>query len=212
VSHTNNCCVWKMFALPLPEARPVRLGRESVGSAVSRRCKLPVSGILPRGVGCQILWVAVAASCQRWKPCSWFSFLFFFMLCALPPAFSLFGPVHLIHSCVSSYSLRALYYYGIDVLFLFLNKLWKLSSHLRGCIQTFPDWVDNEINNNNKYSLRNNTKSYGGKTHWTDSQNSDTTAPSGRELYHLEFSLQAASPETFVYTLVCLGKNCDNSI
>jgi len=27
---------------------------------------------------------------------------------------------------------------------------------------------------------------------------------SGRELYHLQFSLQAASPETFGYTLVCL--------
>jgi hypothetical protein len=35
-----------------------------------------------------------------------------------------------------------------------------------------------------------------------NSQNSDTTAPSGRELYHLQFSLQAASPETFGYTLV----------
>jgi hypothetical protein len=31
---------------------------------------------------------------------------------------------------------------------------------------------------------------------------SDTTAPNGRELYHLQFSLQAASPETFGYTLV----------
>jgi len=31
-------------------------------------------------------------------------------------------------------------------------------------------------------------------------QNSDTTARSGRELYHLQFSLQA-SPETFRYTL-----------
>jgi hypothetical protein len=42
-------------------------------------------------------------------------------------------------------------------------------------------------------------RGYGGKTHYTDSQNSDTTAPSGRELYRLQFSLQAASPETFVY-------------
>jgi hypothetical protein len=34
-------------------------------------------------------------------------------------------------------------------------------------------------------------------------QNSETSAPSGgRELYHLQFSLQAASPETFGYTLV----------
>jgi hypothetical protein len=40
----------------------------------------------------------------------------------------------------------------------------------------------NEINNNNKHSLRSNTKGYGGKTHYTDSQNSDTTASSGREL------------------------------
>jgi hypothetical protein len=29
------------------------------------------------------------------------------------------------------------------------------------------------------------------------------TAPSGRELYHLQFSLQAVSPETFGYALVC---------
>jgi hypothetical protein len=48
---------------------------------------------------------------------------------------------------------------------------------LRGCIQKFPDWVDNEINNN-KHSLRSNTKGYGSKTHYSDSQNSDTTAPS----------------------------------
>jgi hypothetical protein len=33
-------------------------------------------------------------------------------------------------------------------------------------------------------------------------QNCDKTAPSGRELYHLQFSFQAASPETFGYTLV----------
>jgi hypothetical protein len=35
-----------------------------------------------------------------------------------------------------------------------------------------------------------------------DSQNSDTTVPSDRKLYHLQFSLQEASPETFGYTLV----------
>jgi hypothetical protein len=60
----------------------------------------------------------------------------------------------------------------------------------------------NEINNN-KHSLRSNTNGYGSKTHYTDSQNSDTTTPSGRGLYHLQFSLQAASPETFGYTLDC---------
>jgi len=49
---------------------------------------------------------------------------------------------------------------------------------------------------NNTHSLRSNTKGYEGKTRWTDSQNSD------RELYHLQFSLQAASPETFGYAFV----------
>jgi hypothetical protein len=34
------------------------------------------------------------------------------------------------------------------------------------------------------------------------SQNSDITAPSGKELYHLQFSLQAVSPETFGCTLL----------
>jgi hypothetical protein len=75
--------------------------------------------------------------------------------------------------------------------------------NIRGYIQKFPNWVDNEIYAyNNKHSLRSNTKGYGGKTHWNDSQNSDTIASSGRVLYHLQFSLQAASPETFGYTLV----------
>jgi hypothetical protein len=40
------------------------------------------------------------------------------------------------------------------------KKVW-------GCIEKFPDCVDNEINkhNNNKHTLRSNTKGYGGKTH-----------------------------------------------
>jgi hypothetical protein len=42
---------------------------------------------------------------------------------------------------------------------------------------------------------------YGDKTHYTESQNSYITAPSGREQYHSQFSLQVASPETFGYTL-----------
>jgi hypothetical protein len=58
-----------------------------------------------------------------------------------------------------------------------------------------------------KYTLTINTheKQHKGlwrKTHYTDSQNCDTTAPSGRELYHLQFSRQAASPDTFGYTIV----------
>jgi hypothetical protein len=81
----------------------------------------------------------------------------------------------------------------------------------RGCIQKFPDWVDNEINNNNnnnnKHSLRSNTKGYGCKTHLADSQNSETTATSVRELFHWQFSVQAPSSETFGYSLV----RCHNS-
>jgi hypothetical protein len=60
-----------------------------------------------------------------------------------------------------------------------------------GYIQKFPDWVDNEIYAyNNKQSMRSNTKGYGGKTHQTDPQNSDTTALNVRELYHLQLSLR----------------------
>jgi hypothetical protein len=50
----------------------------------------------------------------------------------------------------------------------------RTSFGLRGCIQKFQDLVDNEINNNNEHSLRSNTKGYGGKTHYTDSQNNGT--------------------------------------
>jgi len=61
----------------------------------------------------------------------------------------------------------------------------------------------NEItNNNNEHSLASKTKGYGVKSHVTESYNSDTTAPSGRELYHLQFSLQTASPRTYGYTLI----------
>jgi hypothetical protein len=55
---------------------------------------------------------------------------------------------------------------------------------------------------NNKHWLRSNRKGYGGKTRYTGSQNSNTTATSGRELYYLQFWLYVASPETFGYTLV----------
>jgi hypothetical protein len=41
---------------------------------------------------------------------------------------------------------------------------------IRVCIQKFPDWIDNELkNNNNQHSLKSNTKDYGGKTHYTNS-------------------------------------------
>jgi hypothetical protein len=79
----------------------------------------------------------------------------------------------------------------------------SLAVNIGGYIQKYPNWVDNKIYAyNNKHSLRSNTKGSGGKTHYTDSQNSDTTAPIGRELYHLQFSLQEASSKTSGYTLV----------
>jgi len=63
---------------------------------------------------------------------------------------------------------------------------WQ-SCIIRGCSQKFPDWIYNEIYAYLWcYSLRCNTKGYGGNTHYTDSQNSDTTAPSVKELYHLQ--------------------------
>jgi hypothetical protein len=42
----------------------------------------------------------------------------------------------------------------------------SVSVNIRGCIQKFPDWVDNEIYAYNyKHLLRSNTKGYGGKSH-----------------------------------------------
>jgi len=67
----------------------------------------------------------------------------------------------------------------------------------RGCIQKFPDWVYNENKNSNKHSLRSSTKGYGGKTHYTDSQAINTTAPCGRALYHLQLSLQQGESRNF---------------
>jgi hypothetical protein len=72
-----------------------------------------------------------------------------------------------------------------------MKMLQEQQTGVRGWIWKFPDWVDNEIYTYLwYYYLRSNTKNCGGKTHYTDSQNSDTTAPSGRELYHLQFSLR----------------------
>jgi hypothetical protein len=53
-----------------------------------------------------------------------------------------------------------------ELIRLFITDLELLiyTINIRGCNQKFPDWVDNEINNNNKHLLRsNNTKGYGGK-------------------------------------------------
>jgi hypothetical protein len=47
---------------------------------------------------------------------------------------------------------------------LYTQRMPYLTQRVRGYIQKFPNWVVNEINNN-KHSLRSNTKGYGGKTH-----------------------------------------------
>jgi hypothetical protein len=88
-------------------------------------------------------------------------------------------------------------------------KSKSLRWDVRVTIQKFPDWVDDETNNN-KHSLRSNTKGYGGNTHYTESQNSDATASSGGKLYHLQFRLQAASPETFGYTVIHVALWAEN--
>jgi len=47
-----------------------------------------------------------------------------------------------------------------------VTHIKDLCMSVRGCIQTFPDRVDNEINNNNnKHPLRSNTNGYGDETH-----------------------------------------------
>jgi len=85
----------------------------------------------------------------------------------------------------------------MELVIFLIRWWWIVSFHIiGGCIRKFPDWVDNEVYGYFRYySLRSNTKGY-------DSQNSDTTASSGRELYHLQFSLQETNPETFGYILV----------
>jgi hypothetical protein len=52
----------------------------------------------------------------------------------------------------------------------------------------------------NKHPLKSNAEGYGGKTHQPDSEDSDTTASSGRKLYYYSFSVPVASPGTFGYT------------
>jgi hypothetical protein len=81
-------------------------------------------------------------------------------------------------------------------------QMLKAAANIRGRVQKFPEWFDNEISNNNKHSMRSNTKDCGGETHYTNSQNNDTTTLSGRELCHFQFLLHVASPETFGYTVI----------
>jgi hypothetical protein len=51
--------------------------------------------------------------------------------------------------------------------FSLFNDAVSIAEFIWDCSQKkFPDWFDNEINNNkNKHSFRSNKKGYGGKTH-----------------------------------------------
>jgi hypothetical protein len=50
---------------------------------------------------------------------------------------------------------------------------------------TKKSWITFNTHNN-KHSLRNNADGYGSKTHYTDSEDSNNMAPSGRKLYYLK--------------------------
>jgi hypothetical protein len=91
-----------------------------------------------------------------------------------------------------------------DPEFRFHTKFWSVWSNIRRCIQKFPDWVDKDI-----YAYIVNTRCYPLHRDMTaklSRLNSDTTAPSGRQLYHLQFSLQVASPEIFGYIHVSVSQ------
>jgi hypothetical protein len=106
------------------------------------------------------------------------------------------------------------------MLYLYNDTVSTVDS-IRGYIQKFPDWVDNEINSNSSSSSSNNNNNNNNNS-WEATQsimaakltrvtqNGDTIAPSGRELYHLQFSLHAANPETFGYSLVCCRMRWEN--
>jgi len=73
---------------------------------------------------------------------------------------------------------------------------------LRGYIQKFPDWVIKKYTLSFRISRWKTTQrvmaaKFTRQTDWLTKQRY-----SDRELYHLQFSLQAASPETFGYALV----------
>jgi hypothetical protein len=67
------------------------------------------------------------------------------------------------HTCIQTHPMTNYFFTLWQITFLNIMN----GEHVQGCIQTFPNWVDYEINNNNKnkHSLRSNTKGYGGKTH-----------------------------------------------
>jgi hypothetical protein len=71
----------------------------------------------------------------------------------------------MIKGCTVGQTLPGHSFRGVYVEFVSNVNFYK-QINIRGCIQKFPDWVDNEIYAYNvKHSLRSNTKGYGGKTH-----------------------------------------------
>jgi hypothetical protein len=77
-------------------------------------------------------------------------------------------PSHIIFLSLRVITILLLFllFYGMFVKCRLFNS-WRSSlSIVRGYIQKFSDWVDNEIYPyNNKHLLRSNTKGYGGKIH-----------------------------------------------
>jgi hypothetical protein len=68
-------------------------------------------------------------------------------------------------------------------------------------MQKFSDSVDNKIYAYIwYYSLRSNTKSYGGKTHLTNSQNSDITVSSGRVVPFAVLAPGSQSENFWIYS------------
>jgi hypothetical protein len=80
----------------------------------------------------------------------------------------------------------------------------QATAYVWRCIQKFPDGVDDEVNKKQQTLVEKQHKGLW-RQNSIDWLTKYTIAPSGRELYHLQFSLLAASPETFGYTLVSNG-------
>jgi hypothetical protein len=114
---------------------------------------------------------------QKWWNSSVCNFLHLFVTYSLSLSHTLTSKYssqhfHLIHTHFGRARDHVSHPYNTHKSFAFYWRftLWdtcdKELFEIRGCIQKFPDWVDNEIcAYNNKHSLRSNTKGYGDKTH-----------------------------------------------
>jgi len=102
-----------------------------------------------------------------------------------------------LHSCLTYPRLRTRVYPKV-------SGLW-----VNNGINNNSNNNNNNNNNNKKHSLRGNKRGYGGKTYYTDSQNSNTTAPSGRDCticsYRSRWPVRKfwIHPRTYFRKLVC---------